>query len=170
MKEIEEVLSNLNAPKRLKNHLKIVHETAEKLLNEFQNNWQNLQLDEEVILFGAATHDIGKAIVTEELYDKGKRHEQIGYGLLIENGYSKRLARFAKTYGNWQSEEVEIEDLIVSLADKIWKGKRIHKLEEKLISKVVEQLQIDFWEVYQTLDKILLEITLSADKNLHNQK
>lgn len=164
------LLTNLNAPKCLKNHLQIVHKTAEKLLNEFQNNWQNLQLDKEAILFGAATHDIGKAVITEELYDKGKQHEQVGYELLLKNGYSERLARFAKTHGNWQNDEVEIEDLIVSLADKIWKSKRVDDLEERLCSKIAKQLQLDFWKIYQEFDVILSKIALSADKNLNNQQ
>ena len=168
--KVQTLLTTLNASNRLKNHLKIVHKTAEDLLNEMENQWQNIQLDKEAILFGTATHDIGKTIIKEELYNKGKRHEQVGYDLLIKNGYSERLARFTKTHGNWQNEDAEVEDLIVSLADKIWKGKRVHGLEEKLCSKIAEQLDLDFWEILQNMDKILSKIALSADENLKQQR
>ncbi len=164
--EVINLLEILNAPTRLRRHLSIVHSTALELIKAFQENWLALDMDTNAILFGAATHDIGKIIITKELYSKGNLHEAVGYNLLLEQGFSPYLSRFAKTHGNWNSESSTLEDLLVTLSDKIWKGKRINELEEQISLIISQQLSLDFWETYQKLNLMLERISLSADEKL----
>ncbi|MFK7906079.1 MAG: HD domain-containing protein [Chitinophagales bacterium] len=160
------LLQNHKTPLILQKHLLIVHSTAKILLQKLKKNWQTLIIDEEAILFGAASHDIGKAIEVSELYESGKKHEEVGYQLLVANEISHGLARFARTHGNWQAESLELEDLLVALADKIWKGKRVEKLEERVCRKLAAVIEVDYWTVFLQLDSILMEMTLVADDRL----
>ncbi len=153
-------------PTRLLRHLTIVHFVALKILNAFSQKWPSLEIDKEAVLFGAATHDIGKVIEIDEIYHKGKKHESAGEALLLENGIPPRLARFAFTHGNWLNEDLLLEDLLVCLADKIWKGKRVEELEEKVVKKVSDALNKDYWEVYQKLDMLLFHLATGVDARL----
>jgi hypothetical protein len=80
--------------------------------------------DRAAVLFGAATHDIGKIVHVAELSGPGSRHEAEGQQLLLAAGVEPRLARFAATHASWHPG-IETEDLLVSLADKVWKAKRV---------------------------------------------
>ena len=122
--EVEELLEILNSPERLKRHLSIVHTTAFEILTQLKTAWPNLEINQELILFGAATHDIGKTEITDELFERGKRHELTGMTILLNHGFTNEQARFALTHGNWQDESLTIEDLLVALSDKIWKGRQ----------------------------------------------
>ena len=53
---------------------------------EFSTAFPALRLDSESILFGAATHDIGKVLHPEELRQPGREHESAGASLLAQYG------------------------------------------------------------------------------------
>lgn len=167
--EVNELLESLNSPLILKRHLRIVHAIASDILTQLKAEWPVLEVQEEHILFGAATHDIGKTTITNELFEAGKKHELAGMEILINHGFKKEKSRFAKTHGDWKGEDLEIEDLLVSLSDKIWKGIRVDDLEELVGIKLSNILDLDYWEVYAKLDIILSEIALGADKRLNWQ-
>lgn len=120
--EVIELLGAVNAPSRLVAHLKLVHDTAATVLRSLRERWPALPIDTDAVLFGAATHDIGKACCHAELTAPGHEHELIGERLLLDAGITPERARFARTHGKW--EEGALEDLLVALADKVWKGKR----------------------------------------------
>lgn len=164
--ELMALLINLNAPERLHKHSRIVYSTAAELLQKLKDKWPALELDEELILFGAATHDIGKCVVPEELNESGKLHEAAGLKLLMDQGYPQEKVKFCITHGAWPSENLYIDDLFVILSDKIWKGTRIYQLEEMIALKLYTLLKIDFWDIHAVLDEIITEITLEADKKL----
>ena len=128
--ELTELLEILNSPVRLKRHLRIVHATASEVLTQLLAEWPGLKLNQELILFGAATHDIGKTEITDELYESGIRHELTGMRILLNHGFTDEQSRFTLTHGNWQDEGLTIEDLLVTLSDKIWKGNRVDDLEK----------------------------------------
>ena len=163
---ITELLEKLNSPERLCRHLQIVYSTAYELIIRFKKEWPAISLDEELILFGAGTHDIGKTVIKAELYESGKEHEIIGPKILKENGCTTDESRFAFSHGNWLEAELVLEDLLVCLADKIWKGKRVDELEEKVGHLLSVKLKIDYWEIYGTLDEILEQISAGADQRL----
>nr|WP_223279968.1 HD domain-containing protein [Streptomyces sp. SDr-06] len=130
--EAAELLDEVLAPPRLVAHLRAVHDVAGQLLEWIATRKLDLGIDPYAVLFGAATHDIGKALYPAELSGPGAQHEEAGRELLLSRGVDTALARFAGTHAAWTTEEVGMEDLLVSLADKIWKNKRVPELEVKL--------------------------------------
>lgn len=167
--DIQRMLDDLKCPTLLIRHLILVYNVGLLLTKKIKLEFPNLRLLEQEIIFGTATHDIGKIRVKKELSEKGNQHEQVGYEILIAYGIEGNLARFTKTHGNWEQENLKMEDLIVSLADKIWKGKRIDKLEERIIKEISIHTNSDYWTVYSKMDRIISEICLGADERLNWQ-
>lgn len=163
---VTELLQGLDTPESLRKHLQIVYSTASELLTQCKREWPTINLNEKLILIGAGTHDIGKAKIKSELFESGTKHELAGRQMLLKFGFTEDESRFAFTHGNWREDNLKLEDLLVSLADKIWKGKRIEELEEKVSHLLSESLQIDYWEIYGSLDKILEQISSGADERL----
>ncbi|WP_405495991.1 HD domain-containing protein [Streptomyces sp. NBC_00096] len=120
------------------------------------------------MLFGAATHDIGKAVHTAELSGPGSAHEQAGRELLLAHGFTPARARFAATHASWSAPAVSIEELLVSAADKVWKGKRVTDLEDLLIDRLVRASPpgTERWEAYLELDGLLARIAEGAEARL----
>jgi len=168
-KEILQILESQQAPERLKRHLELVHEVASVLIDKITLQWPTLQFDHVAVLFGAATHDIGKLQCINEIYEKGKEHEEVGYQLLKKLGYTENLARFARNHGDWSNPGRNLEELLVSIADVVWNGIRINELEEMVVQRIAERLKTGFWEIYPDLDSILSAIATGADKRLMYQ-
>ena len=153
--EARRLCRELDAPHRLVEHLRLVHHVAFHLLEAFEARFPKLPIDKEAVLFGAATHDLGKTVHPEELVGPGDRHEEVGPALLVEHGVPARLARFARTHGRWDREPVELEDLLVALADSVAVGKRNDSLEQFTVAKLVESTGLEPWEAYSVLDEML---------------
>lgn len=168
--DIIRLLNEYQAPNRLHKHLSIVHHVGYKLIQFLEAEFPTFQFNKSLVLFGTATHDIGKCIVKEELYSVGKLHEAKGEQLLLNHGYTPEKARFAKTHGDWSNSENTIEDLLVCLSDKIWKGKRIPELEEQIRKEIITQLKLDYWDVYFELDAFIDEISLKSSTYLEYQR
>jgi hypothetical protein len=124
-----ELLADLDAPARLGAHLRLVHDVAWSLTDALGRRRPALPFDTTAVLFGAATHDVGKVEHPEELFGPGRRHELAGQRLLLRYGVPSHLARFAATHGSWADPERGLEDRLVSLADQVWKGRREESLE-----------------------------------------
>jgi hypothetical protein len=122
-------------------------------------------VDDSAILFGAATHDIGKVKYPEELSRPGKLHEIDGAELLQGLGVTPKLARFARTHGDWKHSD-SIEDLIVALADNCWKAKRVEDLENEVVSRLAWATGQEPWQCFSVLDEILQAIAADADTRL----
>jgi len=123
-------------------------------------------VDRELVLFGAATHDIGKAIHQDELQGPGVEHESAGRELLLEAGIDPARARFTETHAHWEASEATTEDLVVAMADKAWKGKRDEDLELALSRKVSAQAMFDEWGVFARLGDLLDEMARDAPQRL----
>ena len=119
------LLLDLDATPRLAAHLRAVHDVACQIADWLTRQYPALRFDRDAVLFGAATHDIGKTVHTAELSGSGSGHEEAGRQLLLAHGVSTRLARFAATHAAWTRQGIQIEDLLVSVADKVWKDKRV---------------------------------------------
>jgi len=118
------------------------------------------------VLFGAATHDIGKVRHIEELSGPGSLHERAGQQLLLDAGVDPSLARFAATHGDWDAPGIQVEDLLVSVADKTWKAKRVPELEQLLIDRLVQASGHEPWQVFLDLDDHLGQLAAGADQRL----
>jgi hypothetical protein len=161
------LLSSVAAPARLVAHLRLVHDVATRLLDAISRTWPTIHLDREAFLFGAATHDIGKAVHRNELHESGALHEVDGRRLLIERGIDDHLARFAETHAAWKKGgDCNLEDLLVALADTCWKGKRSDVLEDLVCSALLRQIVAERWEVFTTLDSIIAALATDADQRL----
>jgi len=165
----QDLCEQLNAPPRLVVHLQLVHEAAGKIVLGLRKAFPGFVLDEPAILFGAATHDLGKTMHPEELWASGKKHQEDGPALLIANGVDPRLARFALTHSQW-NDTMSIEDFVVALADNVWKGSRLPDPEAVLAKRIAAQTGVPGWQVFSRLDEILGEIAEGADERLAYQR
>ncbi|WP_433366612.1 phosphohydrolase [Actinoplanes sp. CA-142083] len=161
-----ELLRRLSASPRLVAHLRLVHDVAFRLTEWLAHAHPAVLFDREAVLFGAATHDIGKARVAEELSAPGSRHEQLGEQLLLAEGVSPRLARFAATHASWHADGVEMDDLLISLADKVWKAKRVPDLEQLVVDRLAVASAVEPWAAFMSLDDCLDRLAAGADERL----
>jgi putative nucleotidyltransferase with HDIG domain len=161
------LLRQVAAPPRLVAHLILVHDVAATLIDRLLAAFPEISLRREEVLFGASIHDIGKATNRSELIRSGAEHERRGLELLRSMGVSAERARFAYTHGNWDTEpNVKLEDLVVALADKCWKGKRVDELESKIAALLSVASTKPEWQCFAELDKIIQELTNDADERL----
>jgi len=161
-REAAQLLFEIAAPPRLVAHHILVHDVAIRLLDALA---ASLEVDTDVVAFGAATHDIGKALFPAELSGAGNQHERAGRDWMIERGIAPSLARFAHTHGlPVGDEKLELDDLLVVLADKCWKGKRVASLEERVARAAARER--DFFAVFLEVDTAVEHIAAAAGARL----
>lgn len=160
------LLERLDAPPRLAAHLRLVHGVARELCTWLAANHPAVPVDRAAAEFGAATHDIGKILHPAELSGPGSAHEEAGRALLVEHGVAPDLARFARTHSAWHEPGIGIEDLVVSLADKVWKGKRVADLEQLVVDRLAAARRCEAWKVFLPFDDELAAIAAGADRAL----
>jgi len=165
--EAMRILLGVSAPPRLIAHLILVHDVACDLVQRIRDAFPNVEFESGDVLFGAATHDIGKAIYKEELSAPGSMHEPRGYQLLIEQGIGESRARFAVTHGAWRGNpDLRLEDLLVALADNCWKSKRNPELEALVVEELANKSHEPEWQCFSVLDEILQDLSVEADARL----
>ncbi|GHA77677.1 HD domain-containing protein [Streptomyces termitum] len=163
---VAELLRSLEAPPRLAAHLRLVHDVAAELVAWAEARYPELVWDRDAVLFGAATHDVGKVLHPGELSGPGSDHETAGRDLLLEHGFAPGLARFAADHARWGDTDAGIEDLLVSVADKVWKDKRVPDLEDGLVRELAGVSGREPWEEYLALDDLLTRIGADAARRL----
>ncbi|MFJ4523301.1 HDIG domain-containing metalloprotein [Streptomyces sp. NPDC088810] len=163
------LLERAGAPPRLVAHLRAVHDVAAQLVAWVQRHCPHLEFDAEAVLFGAATHDIGKALHPAELSGPGTQHEEAGRELLLRYGVPAELARFAGTHASWTAPGTGVADLLVSLADKVWKNKRVPELEDLVVARLAGADGRPAWQWFMELDEVLTAIGEGADRRLAYQ-
>ncbi|MFF3216757.1 phosphohydrolase [Streptomyces sp. NPDC002886] len=163
---VADLLSELGSPPRLGAHLRAVHDVAHQLVDWVERHAPAVVFDREAVLFGAATHDVGKTVHLAELSGPGSAHEEAGQALLIGHGFSPELARFAATHASWTDARAGLDDLVVSLADKIWKNKRVPDLEDLVVARLARATGRASWEEFMALDEVLTRIGDAADHRL----
>ncbi|TDD13533.1 HD domain-containing protein [Nonomuraea diastatica] len=164
--QVAELLKSLNCPPRLAAHLRLVHDVAWQITDWVRQRHPHLDFDRQAVLFGAATHDIGKSLRIAELSGPGSTHEAAGRDLLLQHGFDDALARFAATHASWTDIDITLEDLLVSLADKVWKNRRVPDLEDLVVTRLAQASGQQPWEEYAALDELLTHIGDTADQRL----
>ncbi|MDR4505192.1 MAG: HD domain-containing protein [Candidatus Scalindua sp.] len=165
--EALKLLSNLGAPPRLIAHLKLVGEAAEELIDLLKK--LNLNLDYQFIKIGTALHDAGKTVHQSELSEKGNLHEPEGEKLLLENNIPPSLARVCQSHARYNEMECTLEELVIALSDKLWKGERVESLEQIIIEKIANKSGADKWDIYIKLDSCFENIARKGDDRLRRQ-
>ncbi len=138
-------------------------EAADQLtagLSEFVSHF-----DAEEVLLGAALHDVGKILHPAEMRGPGTCHEEAGRTLLEVQGHPV-IARFCVSHGQWDDDALALEDLLVALADKLWKGKRVVKLEQRVVVSLSRSTGSPPWQVFTALDPVFESVADRGDERL----
>ncbi len=162
------LLHDLGASQRLIHHARMVTEAANVLLKELRA--LGVPVDDRVVLFGAALHDAGKILHPEELSKPGSLHEQAGEAMLMARGVELAIARCCASHGAWNSPDISLEERLVALADKLWKGKREEALELLVIDEIANRLNGTRWKVFEQLDTAFEEIAARGSERLEQSR
>ena len=144
------LLNELGARPRLLYHGQTVGSAADTVVDRLQGLGVNCDI--QLIQMGAILHDVGKVQHPQELSQPGMLHEQAGEALLLSHGVQPELARFCVTHAQWNLPGVSLEEQVVALADKLWKGKRESNLELIVIDEVAARLGRSRWDIFEALD------------------
>jgi hypothetical protein len=162
------LLAQLGAPARLLRHVALVGEAAEHLLDVARA--LQLSIDAAFVRVGIVLHDAGKIVVSAELDMPGGGHEPAGQSLLLEHGVSPELARVCLSHARWADMPVSLEELFVALADKLWKGVRNAKLEERVVDEVAKALKRERWDLFVQLDSVFEEVAADGAARLERSR
>jgi hypothetical protein len=160
-----ELLAALGASRRLVRHHELVVEAAVILCDRLARE-VDVAFDRDTVLLGAALHDAGKIMHPEELTGSGTQHEAAGRKLLTDRGVPALLARFCVTHASWDTAECTLEDQLVALADKLWKGKRVDALEQLLVGRIAAATNQQPWAVFDRIDAICEAIAAQGPDRL----
>jgi hypothetical protein len=144
------LLVSLGAPPSLVTHVRLVGEAAEALLAEFRR--LGVPLDADFVRAAVVLHDAGKILHPGELHGGGSEHEVAGDTLLRAHGVNPALARCCLSHARWDQIPCSPEELVVALADTLWKGRRNATLEKRVIDAICERLDQSFWNLFVELD------------------
>lgn len=158
----------LGAPARLVRHVELVGEAAELLLGELAK--LGIATDAAFVRVGVALHDAGKLLHTEELDAPGAAHEPAGEALLLEHSVSPRVARVCLSHARWAETSVSFEELLIALADKLWKGVRKPELEELVIDGAAARLGKERWDVFVELDALFERVAAGGTDRLERSR
>jgi hypothetical protein len=159
------LLADLGASAWLVRHHELVLEAAVLLCDRVRDRFR-LTFDRERVTIGAAIHDVGKIVHPEEMSNPGHQHELAGERLLLDNGVPAIIARVCVTHASWDGADVSIEDLLVALADKLWKGKREAELERRVVDAIAREAKREVWAVFDVLDSICDAIAADGPQRL----
>lgn len=160
-----DLLKALGAPEHLQMHVTLVGEAADLIMDGLSGI--GVSVEAEFVRIGVALHDIGKIIHTHEMTGPGSEHEPDGECLLLEKGVSSRLARCCMSHARWQEMECSLEELLIALSDKLWKGKRVEELELLVIDRIAQIQSMDRWDIYEPLDSLFESIAADGDSRLN---
>lgn len=156
------LLRSLGAGAWLVRHHELVAEAAVELVEGLRGV---LRFDERAVLVGAALHDAGKVLHPGEMSGPGSAHEGAGEALLLGRGVSAGLARFCRTHADPAAPGAGLEDRLVALADKLWKGKRAGALEAALAASL-EAAGCERWRAFSLVDDLCERIAEGGPERL----
>jgi hypothetical protein len=162
------LLVGLGAPPHLLRHVELVGEAADLLLSGVEP--LGLSLDASFVRVGVVLHDVGKTLHPEELERSGADHEPAGEALLLRHGVSPEIARVCVSHARWTDLVVSLEELLIALADKLWKGVRVPSLEERVVQRVAASLSRDVWDVFIQLDDLFERIARDGTDRLERSR
>jgi hypothetical protein len=167
MKSVDEarsLLAKLSAPQRLLIHIGLVGEAAELLLAELLR--LGVGHDADFVRIAVMLHDAGKILQPQELDEGGDEHESAGEALLLAQGVDPAIARCCVSHARWAQMQCSLEELVVALADTLWKGQRNSALEKRVIDLVSKSLGYGVWDLFIELDNSFETIAADGTRRL----
>jgi hypothetical protein len=161
-------LKAAGAPPRVLRHAELVAEVAGQLVDAIASLGASINRQE--VLLGAALHDAGKIVCSSELTNPGNSHEAAGEQLLLDRGVPAAIARFCRTHGFAPSAMPALEDIVVAVSDKLWRGVRNQALELALVDAVARERGTDRWAIFTPLDDHFERIASGGDDRLARQR
>lgn len=158
------LLESLGASEKLILHLQLVGEAAEDLIRCVHA--LGLAFDEDLVRIGTAVHDAGKLLHPGELSGGGNEHELAGEKLLLLSGIRPEIARCCVSHACYGSMPVCFEELLVALADNLWKGRRAEELELRVIDEAARILGLERWDIFVELDSCFEKIASQGTQRL----
>ena len=162
--DAEALLVEIGAPERLITHGRLVLEAAEELLG--QTKHLGVAVDGRLVRAGAVLHDIGKTVHPDELHASGAQHEEAGERLLLARRIEPTVARCCVSHARWATMTCSLEELLVVLADALWKGVRRESLEKRVVDEIALRLGVDPWSIFVELDSCFEEIAERGPERL----
>ncbi|WP_263375213.1 HD domain-containing protein [Granulicella aggregans] len=162
------LLEQLGASNRLIRHAHFVSDAADSLLLDFR--MLDVPVDVLTVQLGAVLHDAGKIAHPHELGEPGSCHEGAGEALLLAHHVQPEIARCCRSHAAWNLAEVTLEERIVALADKLWKGKREADLELLVIDETAARLGLSRWDIFERLDSAFEEIAASGSQRVEESR
>ena len=144
------LLVELGAPERLVTHGYLVLEAADALLGALAA--MGVTVDVPLVRAGAMLHDVGKIAFPAELRAPGAEHEMAGQAMLLERGVDPRVARHCVAHARWATMDPTIEELVVALADALWKGVRRKPIEQRVVDEIARIRGVDAWSIFVEMD------------------
>lgn len=166
--EARELLGSLGASWRLLVHTDLVGEAAEEMLAKLRS--LGVQLDVDFVRIGIVLHDAGKILHATELTGAGNLHEEAGETLLLKHGVAPSLARVCRSHARWGTMEVSFEELMVALADTLWKGVRSYELERRVVDHVASLGTANRWDLFIDLDTLFEKIAADGPRRLERSR
>jgi hypothetical protein len=157
------LLRSLGASAWLVKHHELVVEAAALICDALEQDL-GLRFDRATVLLGASLHDAGKIVHPEEMSGGGSQHEAAGQELLARSGVRAEIARFCVTHASWETDR--IEDALVALADKLWKGKRDDALESYLVTLIAARTEQAAWRVYSRFEALCDAVAADGPERL----
>ena len=162
------LLANLGAPEHLLRHVELVGEAADLLITCFGEN--RVSLDDGFVRVGVVLHDAGKIEHPQELAGPGDDHEPAGERMLLAAGVTPAVARVCLSHARWRAMAVELEDLVIALADKLWKGVRAPELEERVLREATVRSGRAFWDLFVPFDSCFEKIAEGGHARLERSR
>ncbi|NMO22619.1 HD domain-containing protein [Pyxidicoccus fallax] len=163
------LLASLGASPWLVRHHELVLEAADLLTRRLAGELKVSFAREEVLL-GAALHDAGKVLHPSEMSEPGHQHEPAGQELLLSRGVPPWLARICVTHAAWRRDDLKLEELLVALADTLWKGSRVPELESRVMQRIAELTGQQAWQVFDRLDAICEAVAADGPERLERSR
>ena len=109
---------------------------------------------------------VGALLVTDGERPIGILTERDVLVRVIAERRDPAIARCCVSHAAWDAPGVSAEELLVALADKLWKGKRVDEIERLVADAIVATTGHEPWAVFAALDAICGAIAADGDARL----
>jgi HD domain len=158
------LLQHLAAPAHLLRHVELVAEAGDALILALQKC--AVEIDSQFVQVGVVLHDVGKIAHPNELFEPGNHHETIGEQMLLNAGVTPAMARVSLSHARWAALPVSLEELLIALSDKLWKGVRVTELETRVITEAAARSKREYWTLFMALDGCFEDIADAGAERL----